>query len=97
MEFLTSAQVDGVPEASGQLCSRIRDDTSGRQYVTIVRIVEEASVYGNGLQMNNGESAVLRLEVLFGPGTYDRVREDWVAHMEKEGRHWRVCGFERSE
>lgn len=94
MDYITAAQLDHDDEAEGRLCQRLRQGASPEELAMIDRIVNQASVFGEGVVQEDDDSAVVRLEVLFAPSPRGAQGDPWEAHLVKEDDRWKVCGFE---
>jgi hypothetical protein len=94
MGYLTSAQVGDEDKADNLLCDRLRENGDSPDWEVIDRLVSSASVFGEGVMLEDDSSAEVRLEVVFAPSEPGEDGEPWVALTIKEGGDWKVCGFE---
>jgi hypothetical protein len=94
MDYVTAAQLGKNDEADGRLCDRLRTRPAQGELSMIDRIVNEASVFSQGVVRQDEESATVRLEILFAPSPPGAQGDPWEAYLVKEDGIWKVCGFE---
>jgi hypothetical protein len=89
---LTTEQVGD--DGRGRLCESLRKGERPGDLEVVEKVTHEASVFGEGTLSNDGDSAVVALEILFVPSPRGAEGDPWQAMMVREGRTWKVCGFE---